>query len=154
MSLVFSSPDVTQHEAFAALCAAATPSGSIIYLDGDLGAGKTTFARGFLHALGHKGAVKSPTYTLVEPYEFNNLSVYHFDLYRLRDPEELEWLGLRDYQQGNFVWLVEWPSQGEPILPPADIIFQFKVAGEGREISVQALSEKGQTILKQIPIAV
>jgi tRNA threonylcarbamoyladenosine biosynthesis protein TsaE len=119
----------------------------VVYLEGDLGAGKTTLSRGILGACGHSGAVKSPTYTLVEPYEFEAFTVYHFDLYRLGDPEELEYLGIRDYFGSKCLCLLEWPMRGEGYLPPADLKLSVKVQGEGRQVTIEGRSDLGQILM-------
>jgi tRNA threonylcarbamoyladenosine biosynthesis protein TsaE len=123
---------------------------AVLYLTGDLGAGKTTFARGFLRALGVAGPVRSPTYTLLEWYPAGELTVLHIDLYRLNDPQELESLGLREWAQPRHVWLVEWPEKGADRLPPADLRLRFSVAESGHDIEVSALSALGTRWLVQL----
>lgn len=121
--------------------------GLVFYLEGGLGAGKTTLARGILAALGHTGAVKSPTYTLVEPYEALRPPVYHFDLYRLGDPEELEFLGVRDYFDGRGVCLVEWPDRGTGILPPPDLRVALLARGDSRRAALSVSGDRGSALL-------
>lgn len=124
--------------------------GGVVYLEGTLGAGKTTFCRGVLNAYGHSGAVKSPTYTLVEPYELGQTHIFHFDLYRLGDPEELEFLGIRDYFANQSIALVEWPSKGQGYIPTADLVVNLIVEGEGRKLTVESFSERGGLVLSTL----
>ncbi|MEH6528550.1 MAG: tRNA (adenosine(37)-N6)-threonylcarbamoyltransferase complex ATPase subunit type 1 TsaE [Porticoccus sp.] len=125
-----------------------TPSSSaLVFLDGDLGVGKTTLCRGILQAFGHTGTVKSPTYTLVESYQLGNALLHHFDLYRLGNPEELEFIGIRDYfHQGNYC-LIEWPNRGAGILPAPDLEVMISVTKNGRDVSITAATDVGNSIL-------
>ena len=136
----FSLADADATEAMGArLALALSPrEGLVVYLHGDLGAGKTTLVRGWLRALGVSGPVRSPTYTLVEPYELGGRSLLHMDLYRLSDAAELEQLGVYDTRPESSVWLVEWPERGAGELPPADLRILLQVAAGGREIRLEA----------------
>ncbi len=188
-------PDESAMIDLGAQLAARVHPGTIIYLGGDLGAGKTTLVRGFLRACGHRGAVKSPTFTVVEPYalDYNKLydyhqlqvelkqndridplsisktdksgvnlkssktrqlqKVYHFDLYRLEDPEELEYLGIRDYLDGQAIALIEWPAKGEGVLPKADLLIKITHQKQGREIELRAESELGKAIVSRLALS-
>ncbi|MEZ7490233.1 tRNA (adenosine(37)-N6)-threonylcarbamoyltransferase complex ATPase subunit type 1 TsaE [Pseudoalteromonas distincta] len=124
--------------------------GAVIYLHGDLGAGKTTFTRGVVQGFGHTGKVKSPTYTLVEPYELERANVYHFDLYRLGDPEELEYMGIRDYFSADVICVVEWPEKGGEFIPVPDLDITLSYVGNERKIVINSASERGIAIVEKL----
>lgn len=140
-------PDEQAMADFGGQLAQAVSAGGVVFLLGDLGMGKTTLSRGVLRGCGHTGSVKSPTYTLVEPYETPAGTVYHFDLYRLADPEELEYLGIRDYFTDDALCLVEWPEKGEGMLPQADLEIRLSLSGQGRELELNAKTQKGQRMV-------
>lgn len=147
-------PDESATQALGAALANVLAPGLVIYLHGDLGAGKTALTRALLQAAGHKGAVKSPTYTLSEPYRVEldgrPLSLIHYDLYRMSSPEEFLDAGFREDFDGRNVCIVEWPEKGEPVLPPPDVRILLEVSGLGREVELQALSELGLLCLERL----
>lgn len=122
----------------------------VIWLEGDLGAGKTTFARGLIHALGYDGRVKSPTYGLLEYYQLANLQVLHMDLYRISDPGELEFLGIEDLLDDATILLIEWPDKGKGWLPKADFIFRFSYADMGRSLRLAACTPRAQSLVASL----
>lgn len=146
MSIVLINQQET--EAFGAELWQALPDKCLIFLNGDLGAGKTTLVRGLLRAAGYLGTVKSPTYSLVEEYDLGGRRVFHFDLYRLKDPEELEWMGMNDYLAQNALCFVEWPQMGEGFLPPPDLSLLLEIVGEGRSIQINNLAPSLKNIIK------
>lgn len=125
-------------------------SGAIVFLHGELGAGKTTLVRGYLRAAGYRGAVKSPTYTLVEEYFIGGRRIYHFDLYRLADPEELEWIGIRDYLGGGATCFVEWPERGAAVLPRPDLSIRLAAAESGRKIELEFFGDAGLALADRL----
>jgi tRNA threonylcarbamoyladenosine biosynthesis protein TsaE len=129
-------PDEAATEAIGKQLSGIVKVPNVIFLEGELGAGKTTLIRGFLRGLGYQGIVKSPTFTLVESYEFEKGRVYHFDLYRLNVPEELELMGIRDYFTEDAIVLVEWPERGLGFLPRADLILALSLVPEGRVLNM------------------
>jgi len=126
--------------------------GIVVFLAGDLGAGKTTLSRGFVQGMGHKGHVKSPTYTLVEPYDLAPWQVYHFDLYRLGDPEELEYMGIRDYFNDNCCCFIEWPEKGAGLLAKADLSIKIEYIDEQRNITLHAETALGNELLTALEL--
>lgn len=124
--------------------------GVTLFLHGDLGVGKTTLTRGLLRSLGVTGAVKSPTYTLVEPYVVGELNIYHFDLYRLRDSEELEFMGVRDYFQPGSLCIVEWPERGGDFISSPDFSISIQSLGDGRRVQMESFGEVGELLLKRL----
>ncbi|MGF0242204.1 tRNA (adenosine(37)-N6)-threonylcarbamoyltransferase complex ATPase subunit type 1 TsaE [Rhodococcus sp. IEGM1300] len=131
--------------AFGERIAKTTKGHGLIFLEGDLGAGKTTLSRGIIRGLGHVGAVKSPTFTLVEPYEIGDIRAFHFDLYRLVDPEELEYLGIRDYFDDDALCLIEWPQKGAGFLPKPDLTITISPQDSGRTLKILPQGARGES---------
>ena len=142
--------DESKTELLGAVLSKLCPGDTTIYLTGDLGAGKTTMTRGLVRACGYHGIVKSPTYTLVEEYHVGERDIYHFDLYRLNDPEELEMMGIRDYFSAGSIRIIEWPSKGEGILPDADLIVNLVIADNQRRAEISAMTPKGRAVLEPL----
>lgn len=143
-------PDEAATLALGGRLAQALQPGLVIWLHGDLGAGKTTLVRGVLHGLGYSGKVKSPTYTLVEPYVISGLNLYHFDLYRFNDPEEWDALGFREYFCHATVCFVEWPEKAAELMPEPDIQVFLTLQSTGRCARIEANSLQGEACLERL----
>lgn len=141
---------MAEMEALGAKIAARVGNLRLVTLRGPLGAGKTTLVRGMLRGLGHAGAVKSPTFTLVEPYVFGDIRFYHFDLYRLNDPGELEFLGVRDYFDGKGVCVVEWAERAQGVLPIPDADIMIEPTETGRMVRITTLTPQGDVLLEAL----
>jgi len=122
----------------------------VVYLQGDLGAGKTTFARALIQALGHKGRVKSPTYGLLESYQTGGFNILHLDLYRIEAPGELDFLGLRDLFDNKSILLIEWPEKGGEFIPRADLLMQFGEDNEQRFVALRVISSAGRKVVARL----
>ena len=142
--------DETNTLALGKKIAAVLKPGLIIFLNGNLGAGKTTLVRGILHGLGHQHAVKSPTYNLVEIYKFSRLYLYHFDFYRFNDPYEWEEAGFRDYFNADTICLIEWPEKASGLLPDADLDINIQILETGRNLSIKADTDAGEQCLRDL----
>lgn len=135
---------------FARRLAAQLQPGMVIYLQGDLGAGKTTLVRGVLNALGYTGRVKSPTYTLLEPYQVAGLDLRHFDLYRMNSEEEWESAGFRDEFNERNIFFIEWPGKAHNLLPPADVEIVFEILPQSRRVEIAGHTAMGSACVKQL----
>ncbi|MBE9610374.1 tRNA (adenosine(37)-N6)-threonylcarbamoyltransferase complex ATPase subunit type 1 TsaE [Chitinilyticum piscinae] len=145
-------PDESATLALGEAIAAALEGGLVIELEGDLGAGKTTLTRGILRGLGYTGRVKSPTYTLVEPYSISNLYLYHFDLYRFSDPEEWEDAGFREHFNPHSVCLIEWADKAAGLLPTPDWRIMLRPEGEGRRARIDVFSTQGKACATRVSL--
>ncbi|HEX6003529.1 MAG TPA: tRNA (adenosine(37)-N6)-threonylcarbamoyltransferase complex ATPase subunit type 1 TsaE [Burkholderiales bacterium] len=143
-------PTDTDTLALGAALAGALEPGTVIYLSGDLGAGKTTLARGLIRGLGYTGKVRSPTYTLVELYRFSKLYLYHFDFYRFGDPREWADAGFREYVRPDSICIVEWPENAAGRLPEADVRIALTVEGDGRRAEINANTEAGRRCIARL----
>lgn len=144
-------PDEAATARLASEVGAAIDDGLVGYLHGPLGAGKSAFARALLQALGVAGRIKSPTYSLVESYPLAGAQAWHLDLYRIADPDELEWLGMDALGEPGAVVLIEWPQRGAGAIPAADLEVFLEYAGSGRRATLRAVSARGERLLKRLP---
>lgn len=142
--------DESQTEAIGQKIAQIIHPGLVIYLQGQLGAGKTALARSLIRALGHQGKVKSPTYALVELYTISRLNLYHFDLYRFDNPEEWLDAGFAEYVKPDTICLIEWPEKGGALIPQPDLTISLEISGEGRQIEIEAHTETGDKCLMRL----
>ncbi|MFB0936145.1 MAG: tRNA (adenosine(37)-N6)-threonylcarbamoyltransferase complex ATPase subunit type 1 TsaE [Propionivibrio sp.] len=153
-SLTLSLPDEPATNALGSLIAPVLAPGMVVWLDGDLGAGKTTLVRALLRSLGYTGPVKSPTYALVEVYVISSIYWYHFDFYRFNDPEEFADAGMAEYFRDDAVCLVEWPEKAAGHVPPPDLALVFSFSADqrcsGRVLELSAYSERGKACLKTL----
>ena len=145
-------PEESDTLALGAALAPCLEPGLVVYLCGELGAGKTTLARGILRGLGHAGKVKSPSFALLEPYTFSRLYLYHFDFYRFNDPRELEDAGFREHFNPDTVCLVEWPEKAAGYVPAADIRITLRLQGSGRLLEIDADTEAGRRCLERLSL--
>lgn len=158
MNIQFDLPDEESTTNLGAALAELLNGHGTVFLDGELGAGKTTLSRGMLRAMGHTGAVKSPTFTLVEPYVIGKHKIYHFDLYRLEDPEELEYIGFDDFFEGEPLCLIEWPERGRGYLPECDLLVELTLnvllkgsrKGPGRSARIESKTKRGELMLIEL----
>ena len=150
MNLEFDLPDEASTTDLGAALAALLDGRGTVFLDGELGAGKTTLSRGMLRAMGHTGAVKSPTFTLVEPYVLGSHKIYHFDLYRLEDPEELEYIGVDVFCGGEPLCLIEWREKGRGYLPECDLRVELTHRGRGRLARMESKTKRGERMLIEL----
>lgn len=146
-------PDEAATLALGAALAGDIAPGRVLHLSGELGAGKTTLVRGLLRALGHAGRVKSPTYTLVEPYTLSRLHLYHFDFYRLKDRSEWLSLGFREYFDGSSACIVEWPERVGGLLSPPDLSIRLDFAGDARSAAIEPLTPFGHSWLSALRLS-
>jgi tRNA threonylcarbamoyladenosine biosynthesis protein TsaE len=153
MPLDINLPDPAATEALGAALAAGVAPGRVLHLRGDLGAGKTTLVRGLLRALGYAGRVKSPSYTLVEPYELSSLHFYHFDFYRFKDRSEWLSSGFREYFNPHSACVVEWPEKAGDLLAPPDLDVQLQFVASGRHALVEARSPAGEAWLSSLRLS-
>jgi tRNA threonylcarbamoyladenosine biosynthesis protein TsaE len=151
MSADLKLPDAAATAALGEALAAGAAPGRVLHLRGDLGAGKTTVVRGLLRALGHSGRVKSPTYTVVEPYTLSSLNLYHFDFYRLKDRSEWEHGGFREYFNAQSLCVIEWPERAAGLLAPPDLEVVLEFAGEARRAALKAYTPSGMDWLSSLP---